>query len=113
MLMPYPICMMRLSPALISLPLCCRIFCLTVTGCALNYRGSKNRLSDMDWNTCRQNLANWADKGALQLNKLNPALKEHPKAKHNDAYTNKIVEGLRSELYDLLALAEEFMSDLM
>lgn len=35
MLMPYPICMMRLSPALISLPLCCRIFCLTVTGCAL------------------------------------------------------------------------------
>ena len=40
-----------------------------------DYRGSKNRLSDMDWNTCRQNLANWADKGALQLNKLNPALK--------------------------------------
>lgn len=35
------------------------------------------------------------------------------KAKRNDAYTNKIVEGLRSELYDLLALAEEGMSDLM
>lgn len=40
-----------------------------------DYRESKNRLSDMDWNTCRQNLANWVDKGALQLNKLNPALK--------------------------------------
>ena len=35
------------------------------------------------------------------------------KAKRNDAYTNKIVQGLRSELYDLLALAEEGMSDLM
>ena len=43
--------------------------------CSPDYRGSKNRLSDMDWNTCRQNLANCADKGALQLNKLNPALK--------------------------------------
>ncbi|MCZ2628864.1 hypothetical protein ACIXK2_10125 [Bacteroides fragilis] len=29
----------------------------------------------MDWNTCRQNLANWADKGAVQLNKLITALK--------------------------------------
>lgn len=43
--------------------------------CSLDYRESKNRLSDMDWNTCRQNLANWADKGAVQLNKLIPALK--------------------------------------
>ena len=40
-----------------------------------DYRESKNRLSEMDWNTCRQNLANWADKGAIQLNKLIPALK--------------------------------------
>lgn len=39
------------------------------------YRETKNRLSDMDWKTCRQNLANWADKGAIQLNKLVPALK--------------------------------------
>ena len=43
--------------------------------CSPDYRESKNRLSDMDWNTCRQNLANWADKGAVQLNKLIPALK--------------------------------------
>ena len=40
-----------------------------------DYRESKNRLTEMDWNTCRQNLANWADKGAIQLNKLIPALK--------------------------------------
>lgn len=43
--------------------------------CSPDYRESKNRLSDMDWNTCRQNLANWADKGAVELNKLIPALK--------------------------------------
>ncbi len=43
--------------------------------CSPDYRESKNRLSDMAWNTCRQNLANWADKGAVQLNKLIPALK--------------------------------------
>lgn len=40
-----------------------------------DYRESKNRLSEMDWNTCRQNLANWPDKGAIALNKLIPALK--------------------------------------
>jgi hypothetical protein len=40
-----------------------------------NYRESKNRWSDMSWNTCRQNLANWLDKGAVFLNKLLPALK--------------------------------------
>lgn len=34
------------------------------------------RLSDMKWNTCRQNLLNWCDKGAVQLKKLLPALKE-------------------------------------
>lgn len=37
---------------------------------------AKNRLSDMDWNTSVQNLLNWADKGAMQLNKLIPALKK-------------------------------------
>lgn len=51
--------------------------------------------------------------GCASTQQVEPRLEEHPKAKHNDAYTNKIVEGLRSELYDLLALAEEFMSDLM
>lgn len=40
------------------------------------YRESKGRLKDMNWDTCRQNLINWADKGAIQLNKLIPALKE-------------------------------------
>lgn len=30
----------------------------------------------MDWNTSVQNLLNWADKGAMQLNKLIPALKK-------------------------------------
>ncbi len=40
-----------------------------------DYRESKNRLSEMNWDTCRQNLANWADKGAIALNKLIPALK--------------------------------------
>ncbi|WP_300729973.1 transposase [uncultured Bacteroides sp.] len=44
--------------------------------CSPDYREAKNRLADMDWNTCRQNLANWADKGAILLNKLIPALKE-------------------------------------
>lgn len=43
--------------------------------CSLDYRESKNRLADMDWNTYRQNLANWADKGVVQLNKLIPTLK--------------------------------------
>lgn len=51
--------------------------------------------------------------GCASTQQVEPRLEEYPKAKHNDAYTNKIVEGLRSELYDLLALAEEFMSDLM
>lgn len=40
------------------------------------YREAKSRLSDMDWNTSVQNLLNWADKGAMQLNKLIPALKK-------------------------------------
>ena len=40
------------------------------------HREAKNRLSDMDWNTSVQNLLNWADKGAIQLNKLIPALKK-------------------------------------
>ena len=40
------------------------------------YREAKNRLSDMDWNTSVQNLLNWADKGAILLNKLIPALKK-------------------------------------
>ena len=35
------------------------------------------------------------------------------KEKCNDTYTNGIVNALRSELYDLLALPEEGMSDLM
>ena len=39
------------------------------------YREAKNRLASMNWNTCRQNLHNWADKGAIHLNKLIPALK--------------------------------------
>lgn len=43
--------------------------------CSSDYRESKNRLPDMDWNTCRQNLSNWADKGAVHFNKQIPALK--------------------------------------
>ena len=39
-------------------------------------REVKNRLSDRNWNTSPQNLLNWADKGAMQLNKLIPALKK-------------------------------------
>ena len=34
------------------------------------------------------------------------------KEKRNDTYTNSIVNALQSELYDLLALPEEEMSDL-
>ena len=37
-------------------------------------REAKNH--DMDWLTSPQNLLNWADKGAIQLNKLIPALKK-------------------------------------
>lgn len=40
------------------------------------YRESSNRLADMGWITCRQNLINWMDKGAEQLKKLMPALKK-------------------------------------
>lgn len=39
------------------------------------HREAKNQLTDMDWHTSPQNLLNWADKGALQLNKLIPTLK--------------------------------------
>lgn len=39
-------------------------------------REAKNRLADMDWLTSPQNLLNWADKGAIQLNRLIPALKK-------------------------------------
>ena len=40
------------------------------------YREAKNRYPDMDWHTCRQNLQNWEDKGAIMLNMLLPSLKE-------------------------------------
>ena len=40
------------------------------------YREAKNRYPDMDWHTCRQNLLNWEDKGAIMLNMLLPSLKE-------------------------------------
>ena len=43
--------------------------------CTPAYREAGKRLAGMDWDTCRQNLLNWADKGAVQLNKLIPALK--------------------------------------
>lgn len=39
------------------------------------HREVKNRFTDMDWQMSPQNLLNWADKGALQLNKLIPAFK--------------------------------------
>jgi exonuclease VII small subunit len=39
-------------------------------------REARNRLADMDWVTSPQNLLNWADKGAIQLNRLIPALKK-------------------------------------
>ena len=37
---------------------------------------ARNRLADIDWLTSPQNLLNWADKGAIQLNRLIPALKK-------------------------------------
>ena len=37
---------------------------------------AKNRYPDMDWHTCRQNLLNWEDKGAILLSKLLPPLKD-------------------------------------
>ena len=40
------------------------------------HRAAKGRLADMDWSTSVQNLLNWADKGAVQLNLLIPALKK-------------------------------------
>ena len=40
------------------------------------YREAKNKYPDMDWHTCRQNLLNWEDKGAIMLNMLLPSLKE-------------------------------------
>jgi hypothetical protein len=40
------------------------------------YREAKNRYPDMDWHTCRQNLLNWEDKGAILLSKLLPTLKD-------------------------------------
>ena len=44
--------------------------------CSPDYLESKNRLFDMDWNTCRQNLANWADKGAVSTQQVDPCLEE-------------------------------------
>ena len=43
--------------------------------CSPDYREFKNQLPAMDWNTYWQNLSNWADKGAVHLNKQIPALK--------------------------------------
>ena len=40
------------------------------------HREARGRLVDMDWNTSVQNLLNWADKGAVQLNLVIPALKK-------------------------------------
>ena len=40
------------------------------------YREAKNRYPDMDWHTCRQNLLNWENKGAIMLSMLLPALKD-------------------------------------
>lgn len=40
------------------------------------YMEAKNRLLDMDWNNSHKNLLNWADKNAIQLNKLIPTLKK-------------------------------------
>ena len=62
------------------------------------YREAKNRLSDMDWNTSVQNLLNWADKGAIQLNKLIPALKKI--ALQDGANVNVDETWLRYHSYD-------------
>ena len=62
------------------------------------YREAKNRLSDMDWNTSPQNLLNWADKGAMQLNKLIPALKKI--ALQDGANVNVDETWLRYRSYD-------------
>lgn len=63
------------------------------------YRKAKNRLSDMDWNTSPQNLLNWADKGAMQLNKLIPALKKI--ALHDGANLLPFYMYLDNELMDI------------
>ena len=62
------------------------------------YREAKNRLSDMDWNTSVQNLLNWTDKGAMQLNKLIPALKKI--ALQDGANVNVDETWLRYRSYD-------------
>ena len=63
------------------------------------YREAKNRLSDMDWNTSPQNLLNWAEKGAMQLNKLIPALKKI--ALQDGANTPSFYMYLDNELMDI------------
>lgn len=101
-----------------------------------DYRESKNRLAEMDWNTCRQNLANWADKfkdaynqGCEQarffLEKIaalyrreeqyreNNRTAEEIKELRNDSYTEGIVNSIESEMYDLLALDEKYTSPLL
>lgn len=62
------------------------------------YREARNRLSDMDWNTSPQNLLNWADKGAIQLNRLIPALKKI--ALQDGANVNVDETWLRYRSYD-------------
>lgn len=64
----------------------------------------------MNWDTCRQNLINWADKGAIQLNKLIPALKEV--ALQEGANVNVDETSLQSDGYNVYTYLDGELMDI-
>lgn len=64
----------------------------------------------MNWGTCRQNLINWADKGAIQLNKLIPALKEV--ALQEGANVNVDETSLQSDGYNVYTYLDGELMDI-
>jgi hypothetical protein len=79
--------------------------------CSPDYREAKNRWADMQWNTCRQNLGNWADKGAVYLNKLVPALKA--KALEEGANVNVDETWCRYQTHPALQIANTWRSHVL
>nr|WP_262435710.1 transposase [Jilunia laotingensis] len=61
-----------------------------------SYRETKNRLADMNWDTCRQNLSNWVDKGTVQLNKLISTLKDVALQAGSNVNADEIWESYRT-----------------
>lgn len=68
--------MRKLCPGVYVTSNCCLVWYSQISDVCSILSWNKKRLADMNWDTCRQNLLNWVDKGAVQFNKLIPAFKE-------------------------------------